>query len=626
MLTRTTTSTVSASMARMCATPRAADHARSSTGAPSVAIPVESTVLSPVPPADPIFPIVTKLNPDAWARLLEEAGVLEEFREIPKGLREGFLVGLEDFTLSKSHVNDNHFSSPEHLDFIRSKYGDEVALGRLSRGYTPQELENLIGFFRTAPLSVVESKPGKFRVVVNHSFPRAPSPDINSLPRDPSGLIMIDPSTTSPNAVVDGSEYQCGWGTFSECYLRVADAPPGTQAATFDVDAAFRNIPVRSPARNFLALAWDGLVHIDHCLNFGARPSPGIFGRVADALVIILLFKGIQALIKWVDDFIFFCYPKRRLSNGDYVYTYDESLIWDTAEELGWPWALDKFIPFAFVFLYIGFLWDLENKLVSLPEKKKEKYRAKLALWAPEKKMSREDAESIIGTLNHVTLVVPEGRSHMTNLYKFRASFKESDPTFVKHTLPPRLNDDIAWWSEKLCQKFVGMKIIRPPPPIDIRLYVDASTSWGIGLTLGDRWLAWEFKEGWKSDGREIGWAEMVAVDLVLRTLLSSRYSNCHIVIHSDNQGVVGALAAGASRGQQQNLILREIVRTMQNEGIWVTMKWVSTHDNPADAPSRGNLPPRNLLHSHPPALPWYLKPFLHNSVSPQDPRLSSSL
>ncbi|KAK0439654.1 hypothetical protein EV421DRAFT_1695989, partial [Armillaria borealis] len=52
-----------------------------------------------------------------------------------------------------------------------------------------------------------------------------------------------------------------------------------------------------------------GLVHLDPCLNFGASPSPGIWGRIADAMVRILLNEGVEALVKWVDDFVFFHFP-----------------------------------------------------------------------------------------------------------------------------------------------------------------------------------------------------------------------------------------------------------------------------------------------------------------------------
>jgi hypothetical protein len=46
--------------------------------------------------------IVTRLLSNAWEKFLADAGVLEEFREVPKGLRCGFTLGLEEFSLSRS--------------------------------------------------------------------------------------------------------------------------------------------------------------------------------------------------------------------------------------------------------------------------------------------------------------------------------------------------------------------------------------------------------------------------------------------------------------------------------------------------------------------------------------------
>ena len=236
-----------------------------------------------------IFPIVTKLKVGAWELGLKDAGILDEFSDIPVGLREGFLCGLERFSLASSFIPPNHFTSLEDENFIISKYAEEISLGRLSHGYDPNVLFSLIGHFRTAPLAVI-THGDKRRVIVNHLFPRnksrinLDSPCINS-----TSFCIIDPSQTSINTIIDSKKFQCAWGSFSECYLLVADAPEGTQAAVFDVDSAFRNIPTHPSARPFLAIMIKGLIHLDHVLNFGASPSPGIFGRVADAMVKILL-------------------------------------------------------------------------------------------------------------------------------------------------------------------------------------------------------------------------------------------------------------------------------------------------------------------------------------------------
>jgi hypothetical protein len=232
-----------------------------------------------------------------------------------------------------------------------------------------------------------------------------------------------------------------------------------------------------------------------------------------------------------------------------------------------------------------------------------------------------KETESIIGTLNHVCLVVPEGRSHLVSLFKFRGGFKATSSSEVKHKLSASSAEDMAWWRSRLQSAFVGMKIIRPPEPLDNKIYVDASTRWGIGLFLDGRWLAWQFQDGWKSEGREIGWAEIVAVELANLTLITAKFKHCHVVVWSDNQGVVRALKAGRSRGTQQNLILREIVKLIQDHTLWISTMWIPSLENPADDPSRGVFPGKESLHPFPPKIPYHLSKYIFKAVDYYDAR-----
>ena len=119
--------------------------------------------------------------------------------------------------------------------------------------------------------------------------------------------------------------------------------------------------------------------------------------------------------------------------------------------------------------------------------------------------------------------------------------------------------------------EFIGLKIIRTPEPLDIKVFVDVSTSWEIGLVLDGRWLAWEFKDGWRLEGHEIGWAEMVTVELAVWMLITGGTMGCHIMICLDNQGVVGMLRAGRSWGTQQNMICWEVVKLIQEHNLWIS-------------------------------------------------------
>ncbi|KAF5374531.1 hypothetical protein D9615_009073 [Tricholomella constricta] len=401
---------------------RAATPASTNMGARSAAL--SSTVLNAAL-RERFLPVTTPLKHWRWTALLAEAGALEEFAEVPKGLQFGFSLGLESFVLDHTFSPPNHYKSTAHHAFVEEKYAEEIRLGRVSPGYPPHFVSELFGHYRTAPLNVIERTPGKLRITVDHSFPRD------------------NPFTHSVNSCINSKRFQCAWGTFSDCFLLVADAPPGTEACVFDVDAAFRNIPTSPLDRTATALLINGLVHLDGRLNFGLSASPGIFGWVADAIVRIFLHKGIEALLKWVDDFVFFRYPRKVTSGSQAVFSYDESLIWSIADDLGWPWAPEKFVPFSTVFTYIGFEWSLRDKTVRLPDTKRAKYLLKLSSWTLGAHVSLFDTESLIGTLNHITLVVPDGRSHLPALFKFRSGFRDSAP-WIKHRVTHTVFSEIS--------------------------------------------------------------------------------------------------------------------------------------------------------------------------------------
>ena len=164
-------------------------------GAPlvSTTIPARSVATPPmvglIAGPDSIFPIVTKLKAEALEFALGDAGILNEFADIPVGLRQGFLCGLEHFTLAHTFIPPNHFTSQDDEDFIISKYSEELSLGRISHGYDPDTLSSLIRHYRTAPLAVISNGGDKHCVIVNHLFPKnKPCIDLDKLPHDSPGM------------------------------------------------------------------------------------------------------------------------------------------------------------------------------------------------------------------------------------------------------------------------------------------------------------------------------------------------------------------------------------------------------------------------------------------------------
>ena len=104
--------------------------------------------------------------------------------------------------------------------------------------------------------------------------------------------------------------FPCTWGKFSTIFLLISCLPPGSQVATQDVVEAYHMIPLHPlqwPA--VVVCMSDSLFCTDTCVTFGASPSCGTYGQVADAGAEILRVRGTGPVDKWVDDHIFFYIP-----------------------------------------------------------------------------------------------------------------------------------------------------------------------------------------------------------------------------------------------------------------------------------------------------------------------------
>jgi len=88
---------------------------------------------------------------------------------------------------------------------------------------------------------------------------------------------------------------------------------------------------------------------------------------------------------------------------------------------------------------------------------------------------------------------------------------------------------------------------------VDPNIWVDASMDWGIGIIIADHWAAWKLVAGWNSLGRDIGWAESIALELVVIMIVDQGFNDCHVMIRGDNTGIIDAFNRGRSRNVPRN-------------------------------------------------------------------------
>ena len=495
---------------------------RENIGIPS-AVP-SLTMLNNVLSSHNMFIINTPFISEEWHKLLLNTTSFNKFSNIPNAIHSGFNMGIIS-PPSFTYTPPNHNSALSYPAHILSHIHNELHNHCYTGPFSCSCLEFLIGPFCMSPLGTIP-KVGlqtEHRVIQDLSFPRN------------------DPSLPSINDGIDPELFTCNWGTFNDVKTIVLKAPPNTEAATLDVDSAFRHCPIVPSQQSSFIIHWDDMYYIDHNAPFSATSSGGVFGKMADAFSSILKYKGFGPSKNWVDKFVFFRYPTSPDTlPPSFSYSLDD--IYSLALQLGWPWKDSKTKPSSSLFKYLGFSWNLSSKTVEIPAKKRTYYLMKLSPWSPSQNFSRKDTESLLGTLVHCSLALPDGHSCLSLLSCFAASFNHFTSPFVQGSPSPTILTDIHWWCAQLLTDFCGSLISKPPALSPLEFWVDASSSWGIGIVFDDTWDAWKLKSGWNKDGCDIVWAKIVSIELSLLFAIHSSHSNTHFCVKSDNQGIITQL------------------------------------------------------------------------------------
>ena len=448
-----------------------------------------------------LFSSACSLPVAAWEQYLSKHPDGRFSKYILEGLASGFRIGYD----RSSHPRPsrrNMKSAQENKEVVSRYIAEELELNRLIRLPLASPWS---GHIHCSPFGVIPKKGGnKWRLIVDLSSPEG----------------------ASVNDGISSALTSIRYASIDDAVQTIHRLGNGTLMAKLDLKAAYHSVPVHPDDRPLLGTRWEEAIYVDTALPFGLSSAPKIFSAVADALLWVMLVKGVKWALHYLDDFLLFGRPQLRECQSAL------EICLQTCSELGWE--AHKVGGPSSCIVFLGIEIDSVNSQLRLPTEKLQSLKLELAKWQAKKACSKRELLSLIGQLNHAAKVVRPGRTFLRRLIDLSCSAKE-----LHHHI--RLNvsarADIAWWYT-FCSEWNGVSLLTPPAP-SISLFTDASGSWGWGAIWSPHWC----QSKWP-----VEWLPMnIAVKELLPIVVSAAtwgrlWQGKHVVCFSDNMAVVHAL------------------------------------------------------------------------------------
>ena len=359
------------------------------------------------------------------------------------GLQNGFRVGFNPASVSLKSATQNMPSASLQPSVIDDYLYTELAKGRVAGPFSSPPLPHLhISRFGVIPK---KHQPGKWRLI-------------------------LDLSSLDGHSVNDGIRKD----PFTVQYMKVDDIIDGimslgrgTLLAKFDVESAYRIIPIHPNDRYLLGMQWQGNYFVDMALPFGLHSAPSIFSSVADLVESVLKKQyDVSFLLHYLDDFHTLGPPDSQTCKRNLDTCIQQFQNW------GIPLHTDKLEgPFTFLTV-LGIELDSLLLQACLPQEKFDRIHTH-GLLVTKTSLHTEGAGAFNWQFSTCSKVVPSGHTFLHHMINLLSAFCREDH-------PIRLNREfhlnLSWWLE-FFQSWNGYSFLLSPhwaPIPDLHVSSDA--------------------------------------------------------------------------------------------------------------------------------------------------------
>ncbi|KAE8227959.1 hypothetical protein CF326_g7124 [Tilletia indica] len=199
-----------------------------------------------------------------------------------------------------------------------------------------------------------------------------------------------------------------------------------------------------------------------------------------------------------------------------------------------------------------------------------------------------KEISSLIGSLVHTCAIFTARRSRLNALYAHR---NRLHPKWRGHGLhlPRDVRRELKDWAHFLQTSDLSASFDLPVHTSSHIVYSDASNE-GCGVVVDGQARFWPLAKQAHEAEVDIGFTEMWALHLALQTVVALGSRDSVVSFHVDNLGVVFAARKGRSRSKLTNYCLSDLALRARAANIVMSIVYVASADNLADAPSRGDV------------------------------------
>ena len=471
-----------------------------------------------------------------------------------QGLEHGFRLGF-NHTVQLKSAKKNKASSYQHSGIIDKYLANEVSLGRVAGPFDTPPIPNLhVSSFGVIPKKGQE---GKWRLIVD----------------------LSSPTGASVNDGINAEDFALQYIKLDQIIGMVSRFGKGALMAKFDVESAYRNIPVSPKDRYLLGLKWRNKFYVDLALPFGLRSAPFIFNSVADLVEWILKTNhSIQDLLHYLDDYI----TAGPADSRQCEINLNKAIA--VCSRLGLPLHPGKCIGPASCLVVLGIEVDSLQQIARLPADKLQSLVQLLKWWAGCRWCNKKQLESLIGHLHHASMVVWPGRTFVRRMIDLLCCFRRNDH-------PIRLNKEFQldwYWWQQFVRGWNGVSfwLFRGLGPIiDVEVTSDAAGSVGFGAFWGSEW----FNGRWipRQMQFSIAYKELFPIVIAAR-VWGGQWRQRSVCFHCDNLAVVSILNSRTSKDPLIMHLLRNLLMSAAYFGFAFCAQHVPGVENKvADALSR---------------------------------------